>query len=95
MTLWDECIRWDICFVTICTDSPTSPELETLQVNYYETNTTVQLEWTPEIGVSHSVTVEPQEAALLAFVRSTAIQLTLLLQYQVQAQHCVYPMHAE
>ena len=62
----------------VCTDSPTSPKLETFEVNYYETSIIVELGWTPEIGVSYNTVVEPQ-----ASVRDTSqtgnktIQLTL------------------
>ena len=51
--------------------------MESIQVNYYETNVTVQLGWTSEMRVSYSVIVEPQAAALLEFIRSTAVQVTM------------------
>ena len=60
-----------------CIDPPSSPELENVQVNYYETNVTLKLRWTPVRDVSYNVTVEPQTAAIVTFIGSTAVKLTL------------------
>ena len=60
------------------TDSSNSSELETVEVNYYETNIIVKLGWTPDIGVSYNTVVDPQTSVIVTSqTGNITAQLTL------------------